>query len=735
MSQGISFTAPPDLDGILASIAAAERAPKDPKAKGKKGEVGLFQIMPDTARQYGIDPKLLTNPVVNRYVAKRYLSDLVREFKGNIPLAVAAYNAGPTRVKGGDIPDSTRAYVRKVLGAGVGLKPAADKIASTMMETQTDMAHAPAPAISAPKMLELRNLFSGGPAPAGAETIPIPAGATVGKPSGKGVPIPSGAMFSMPGPITAPAAAPGPQQPFPVKAATYLPVAGQFAGELGGGIGAAALTGPASVTGVPEYLGATGGGALGSAGGAELENVIRKHYGYPPVSVGEEAAVGGLTSGVGGLLPFVARFRKAAALAKSTGINFRAALEKVTQSEAELEGTLGLGARKGKLLEGAPATQAQQGYRAGKNFGLRELGHDYDDLLKQYYHRMTPNSLRQMLDGTVGKMLKLSGKSLRQAVEDEIGAKPMTVRREQIIRSRIRDILRGLSGEQRAAAGPLRQLEKAATNDIKAVIGPAAGAELDVIDQYFARQMARFPEPRALQKAYSEPAAAQVILKTGKGDEARLVDMIREMKRSGQIDTLRRAVATRIWQQASRAATDSDARFDTLIKVVGKIDSTVFDELYGKGAQKEWIDTARLIRERSEELLKHPVEGLAIKAEVQKYLASPGMAARLATFMGYRAVFDVFLVAGGAYEGQLGLGIGSAIAIEIYEMAMHSPFAMKALEKFATEKTPRLAARAFVAFVDAAVHAGAEYQFADTSMPKMPAAAPAPAAMPTPGGP
>jgi len=733
MAQEISFAAPPNLDAILAQMQIREDAPKDPNAKGKKGEVGLFQIMPDTARQYGIDPKLLTNPVVNRYVAKRYLSDLVSQFKGNIPLAVAAYNAGPTRVKSGDIPDSTKNYVRKVLGAGIGLKPTADKIAGTMMQTQADLTTPPAPKISAPKILELRDLFSGGPAPAGAETVPIPTGASIGKPSAKTAPIPAGATFAMPERITPPPVSTS-KEPLPVRAATYLPVVGQFGGEVAGATAGAAIPGLGE-TGVPEYLGATGGGAIGSAGGAELENVIRKQYGLPPVSVGEEAAIGGVTTGVGGLLPFVARFRKATALAKSTGINFRAALEQVTQAEAELEGTLGLGARKGKLLEGAPGTQAQQGYRAGKNFGLRELGHDYDELLKGYYHKMTPNSLRQTLDGTVGKMLELSGKSLRQAIEDEIGTEPMTVRREQIIRSKIREIERGLSPEQRGAGGALKELEKAATNDIKAVIGQANGQKLDLIDYYFGQQLKRFPEPRALGKAYSEPAVAEVILKTGKGDEARLVDMIREMKRAGQINTLRRAVATRIWQQASRAAMDADARFDALIKAVGKIDSTVFDELYGKGAQKEWIDTARMLRERTKDLLKHPAEALAIKAEVQKYLASPGMAARLATYMGHRAVFDAFLVAGGAYEGQMAVGIGAAIAVEMYEMAMHSTLAMKALEKFATEKTPRLAARAFVAFTDAAIHGGAEYQFADTSMPAAPAAAPASAAAPTPGGP
>lgn len=727
-----NFTPAPDLDAILDRMTSRESG-GNAKAVGKKGEVGLLQVMPDTARQYGVDPKLLTNPVVNRYVAKRYLTDLLGEFKGNLGLAIAGYNAGPGRVKSGTIPASTRSYVRDVLGgdspALAVARPAATvPSARPSIVTQAQMGAPPVPTGSASKVLTIPSIvgkvLGTGPSPAGAETVPIPSGASIGAPkASKSVPIPHDATFDFPGPITMPAATPN-KDPFAVRAAGYLPAIGQFAGETGGVAAGAAIPGLGE-TGVPEVAFATAGGAGGSALGAEGENAIRRQYGLPPVSVGGEAAIGGVGSLAGEAIPFAARFRKAAAVAKETGVSFRAALDKVMQQEAELEGKLGMGPRKAKMLENAPATSVKQGYSAGKQFGLRELGRDYDSLLSKFYHRMTPNSLKQLLDGTAGRMLEISGKPLRQALEDEIAKEPMTVRREQIIRSRIRQMRRALGPDTQAAAGVLGQLEKAATNDIKAVIGQAAGNQLDVIDTYFGEQMRRFPEPRALQKVYSEPAAAEVILKTAKGDEGRVVDMIREMRRAGQVETLRRGVAARIWQKAATGATSPDAQFNAIIKAVDSVNPAVFDELYGKGSQEQWVRTAQELRERTKELLKHPAEAMAIQAEVKRYLAEPGMARRMGEYLGHRAFFDMILIGSSFELGHLGIGIAGALGINLYEMVAHSPLAMRELERFATSQNPRAAARAFIAAINAAVHAGGQATLAPTT-PDAPAGGPTP---------
>lgn len=74
-------------------------------AESPVGAKGLMQIMPDTAqwiaKQRGMgafDPDLLHDPRVNISLGCWYLADLSREFDGQLPLVVAAYNAGRGRV-------------------------------------------------------------------------------------------------------------------------------------------------------------------------------------------------------------------------------------------------------------------------------------------------------------------------------------------------------------------------------------------------------------------------------------------------------------------------------------------------------------------------------------------------------------------------------------------------------------------------------------------------------------
>ena len=711
--QQYSPTAGVPIDLILDAMKKQETGgERDPAtAKGKKGEIGLFQIQPGTAKMYNVSPELLTNPVVNRYVAKRYLTDLLSQFKGNLPLALAAYNAGPGRVKGGTIPDSTRSYVRNIMAMS-GLDATASRPvagAKPNIITQTDLtAPAGKPATAG---FSLRDLGTG-PGTAEAGTVPIPSGASIGSPAKGTVAIPSGAS------VGAPKAAAKPE-PFAVKAAGFLPIAGQFGGEVLGAMGGAAIPG-AGETGVPEYLGATTGGGVGAAGGAELENVIRRQYGLPPVSVGEEAAIGTGTSAIGGLLPFVGRFRKAAALAKSTGKSFRAALEEVTQAEAELEGRLGMGARKAQLLKGAPATQAQQGYRAARQVGLDALSDEYQRVLGPDMRKMTPNTVKQVFDAFTGRRLELAGKPLRDAVEREINAEPMTVSRAQQILSEIRRIRRSLNQDtMRAADMALGDLEKALKADIRSVVGKSASDELDNIDYHYARQLRRFPM-RQLRAAFTEPEAAELILKHTKGGEGRVLEVIDEMRRTGQLKTLQRATAVRIFQKATvESAMNPATRFSSLVKAVSDIPPDIFDALYGKGAQKEWLDTARVLIKKNRELLAHPDEAAAIAANVRKYLSEPGLLGRMTGFFGHRALWGAMMMSGGYGFGShelVGAGVG-LLGIEGYEMVAHSPVAMRLLAKAALEKTPQLAARSIVAAFDAAMHAGIGSVADDASLP------------------
>ena len=86
-------------------------------AISRAGAIGLAQLMPDTARDLGVDPDV---PAQNLDGGARYLAAQYRTF-GSWRLALAAYNAGPEAVhRHGGIPpyQETQDYVRIILGEG-----------------------------------------------------------------------------------------------------------------------------------------------------------------------------------------------------------------------------------------------------------------------------------------------------------------------------------------------------------------------------------------------------------------------------------------------------------------------------------------------------------------------------------------------------------------------------------------------------------------------------------------
>jgi soluble lytic murein transglycosylase-like protein len=101
---------------LVQAVVAAESA-YDPNAVSRTGAVGLMQLMPETARRYGVANR--RNPVDNLSGGTHYLRDLLRMFDNNLVLALAAYNAGENTVKryGNRIPPfrETRHYVDKVM--------------------------------------------------------------------------------------------------------------------------------------------------------------------------------------------------------------------------------------------------------------------------------------------------------------------------------------------------------------------------------------------------------------------------------------------------------------------------------------------------------------------------------------------------------------------------------------------------------------------------------------------
>ena len=131
-----------DIDYELLQALIAAESGFNHTAVSPKGAIGLMQLMPDTARRYGVDSdrhgpleRKLTDPKTNIRAGTRYLRDLINMFPGQLELALAAYNAGEGAVMraGNKIPNykETQNYVKNVLGMYWGLKPPVPPAATT----------------------------------------------------------------------------------------------------------------------------------------------------------------------------------------------------------------------------------------------------------------------------------------------------------------------------------------------------------------------------------------------------------------------------------------------------------------------------------------------------------------------------------------------------------------------------------------------------------------------------
>jgi soluble lytic murein transglycosylase-like protein len=101
---------------LIRSVMQAESG-FDASAMSRAGAMGLMQLMPDIAAAFGVVHPF--DPRENIMAGTRLLRDLLDQHRGNLKLALASYNAGPSAVAHyGAVPPfrETRNYVKKVTG-------------------------------------------------------------------------------------------------------------------------------------------------------------------------------------------------------------------------------------------------------------------------------------------------------------------------------------------------------------------------------------------------------------------------------------------------------------------------------------------------------------------------------------------------------------------------------------------------------------------------------------------
>ena len=105
------------VEGELVHAMIWAESSFNPNAVSPAGASGLMQLMPETARSYGVSN--VFDPEQNIRAGVKIMGQLLAQFDGDMELALAAYNAGPNAVirAGNRIPPQreTEAYVPKVI--------------------------------------------------------------------------------------------------------------------------------------------------------------------------------------------------------------------------------------------------------------------------------------------------------------------------------------------------------------------------------------------------------------------------------------------------------------------------------------------------------------------------------------------------------------------------------------------------------------------------------------------
>ena len=106
-----------NVDPALIHAVISAESGYNPYARSRAGAAGLMQLMPETAKRYGVSNRL--DPEQNILAGTRYLRTLMNLFDNNLELVLAAYNAGENAVirAGHRVPPyaETMNYVPRVL--------------------------------------------------------------------------------------------------------------------------------------------------------------------------------------------------------------------------------------------------------------------------------------------------------------------------------------------------------------------------------------------------------------------------------------------------------------------------------------------------------------------------------------------------------------------------------------------------------------------------------------------
>lgn len=103
---------------LLSALASVESGSLGMSARSRTGAIGTMQLMPGTAKQYGVDPY---DPTGNLTGGTAFLRDMMKRYGGNQAEAIGAYNAGPGRMDSflagkATLPSETQNEIARVLG-------------------------------------------------------------------------------------------------------------------------------------------------------------------------------------------------------------------------------------------------------------------------------------------------------------------------------------------------------------------------------------------------------------------------------------------------------------------------------------------------------------------------------------------------------------------------------------------------------------------------------------------